>query len=765
MKKLTSFLLLVFCYTLNAQQAKEIKGRCTDEKGIPLASVNISVLDSTKSENIIDNIPTDSQGYFLCKNIMDGYILYFSRVGYQSERIEASSIKDSENLLVKLKESPIELSEVTVTAERLKSYGIKDELFLSSKDKEKGVNALDVIANMPQFKANTVSGKLTTQFGKSILIIMDGRRVSEHELMMVQPKDISKLVFYANPPSRYAHENVESVLEVRTKKTKDVNYSLYIDTKNSVTTGYGTNLINVSYKDSVNQITAAYFIDYRYLKGNLTNNMYKYGNSENKYDGQSGMYKGQYHIGQLVYQRNMNSGMFFSKLSYSGNPGEQYASQLFENKTEQNKITGINQQTLNSKYHSWDLELYYEKIFSDNRSLIFNVINKYTTSHSNNLLSRKVESLPSMDYQFSNIFDNKSYSFIGEILYSSSVLSGQWNIGVSSMYKNLNQHFNDKYIFAPYYWKNYLYTDFSKSIGKFGYTVGIGLDHNYIRTDDKRTYNRWLLRPIVSLSYKLKTNSYLRFSSSINPQMPEIGYLTDGKSSIDEFFYSKGNPDLKPSYTYKNDLTMQYALNDKLSITPSVSYNLFIKPYMPILTKEGDEIQKTYINIDMANEYVAGISANWNVLKYFTLKPYYQYSYMTYKTPNNDIRNHCHNAGISFMFAMKSIQAAYHLNLPFTTVNGDIYKLYGNNSSATIFWKYKQLSIGAEWIHSPNPSKIYGKINGFDFEEDVVWRNFNNMFNIRATYYFSIGKSKRARGKRLNNNDMDTGLIQENTAK
>ena len=59
-----------------------------------------------------------------------------------------------------------------------------------------------------------------------------------------------------------------------------------------------------------------------------------------------------------------------------------------------------------------------------------------------------------------------------------------------------------------------------------------------------------------------------------------------------------------------------------------------------------------------------------------------------------------------------------------------------------------------------------GKIEGFTFEESIVWRNFYNLFNIKAIYYFSVGKQHTTHRERiLNNNDVDTGLTKDNTAR
>lgn len=759
--------LVLTSFCVYAQQSIGIKGRCLDEKGLPIAYVNVSVIDSLSKNPIIEIITTNNEGYFRCNKAQNGHTLRFSMMGYQTEYRQVSSFEDKANLSIILKESPEELAEVVITSEKLKTYGIKDEIYLSKKDREKGINALDVITNLHQFRLNIGNGRLQTQIGKSVLIIIDGKRASERELMMLQPKNISKLVFYTNPPSKYAHEAIESVLEVKTKKEKDANYFLYIDTKNSVTTGYGTNLLSFSYTDSLNQISAAYFIDYRSLNGNLTHNNYQYHHVQNNYIGQSGTYKGQYHIGQISYQRSIENNTFFSKLSYRGNPGKESATQLFlTNNVEKTKSHGISKREIDSKYYGLDFEIYFMKEFTSTKSIGVNMVSTFYNSSSNSILSRTVDSDPAMDYSFVNRIKNRSYSVIGEILFSNSLLGGQWNIGGFSMYKKLSQSYNNEVNSEPYYWKHYLYTDFSKNIEKLGYTIGIGIDNHYFKTTDNSKYSHWLLRPLISLSYKIKNNSSIRFTSSVSPQIPEIGYLTNSIANIDEFFYTQGNTNLKPSYTYKNSLEIQYRINDNIYASPSFFYNYHVKSQIPILVKRDENILKTYVNTDEANEFGYSISANCNVFQNFTLQPYYQYSYIRYQTPNSSIKHHCHNAGVSVQFTAGKIQALWNAYLPFTSVDGDFRIRQGLNMSANLLWKSDKFSVGTEWIHNPKPTVMCGKIEGFTFEESIVWRNFYSLFNIKAIYYFSIGKQHTTHRERiLNNNDVDTGLTKDNTAR
>ena len=105
---------------------------------------------------------------------------------------------------------------------------------LSQSAKKVGNNALDAIGSMPQFRTNTGSGDLITVDNKSVLVLIDGIRRSSRDLMLLKADDIKNIIFYSEPPARYAHENIGAVIDVTTKKKVDRLYSLYLDTKNMV---------------------------------------------------------------------------------------------------------------------------------------------------------------------------------------------------------------------------------------------------------------------------------------------------------------------------------------------------------------------------------------------------------------------------------------------------------------------------------------------------------------------------------------------------
>lgn len=744
----------IICVNQNAYSQECIQGKVVDSDANPIVGVNCILYDLPDSVQI-KGTTTNLDGYFeLQVKEHKEYLLQLSFIGYEKQN-KVCFPGDIGSII--LSEDALLLDEVVVTPQILNTFGNKDQLMLSESTKKVGNNALDAIRSLPQFKTNASSGELVTVNNKSILVLIDGMRRSARDLMLLKSDDIKNILYYSAPPARYAHENIGAVIDVTTKKRIDRLYSLYLDTKNGVTTGYGTDMLSMAYMDSLNMVTAAYFIDYRSLNNNLMNNAYSYPNKMNKYKGISGNYTGQYHIGQLAYQRYQGRDLFNAKMEYRRSPGKQeYTQELIG--SNENILT--NTRILESDYSSVSVDLYYMHMFNQDRNLSFNVLNTYYSSNSDNMLSSVGE------YSFDNHIDNKSYSLIAEALFSDKLWNGNFNLGAYYQFKNLKQKYNfiENYTIRTH--KEYVYADYSNSVGKFSYNVGLGLENNYYKTATNEDYNYLVFRPSLVLNMQYNKHSAMRLTASINSSVPNIGDLTNSIVTIDEFFYTQGNTNLKPYYYYYTNFSYQYASeNGKLYLAPSISYSYYPDKNMPILFKENGNIIQRITSINDVHDIQASISLNFKPMKWLAIQPFYNYEFLKYRTPNHHVNHSLHNAGISVQLLPKNWQIIWTANLPMTLVNGDIYTKTGFNTTASVLYKFKSMSVGLEYVHNPNPTRSYADIEGFKYSEDTKWNNFKNLISVKFTYYLYKGKSRDHAGKRISNADNDSGLTNSNTAK
>lgn len=202
--------------------------------------------------------------------------------------------------------------------------------------------------------------KLQTANGGNILILCDGVKTDEIDLMGLKPENILRVEYYAQMPTRYANLGVDAVLNVITRRMRGGYVMAHIE--NGFTTGYGTNILQSKYNEDDNDFTLRYFIDYRRLS------KYKL---EQSYD--------------YILSRNL--------------PVEEVVSN-----------TG-----LKTNYLYPHLDVYFSKTFKREQELIVDVVNTYYNSESER---RLLQTGGGENYEAFTQLNNKSYSLISKVMYS-----------------------------------------------------------------------------------------------------------------------------------------------------------------------------------------------------------------------------------------------------------------------------------------------------------------------------------------------------------
>lgn len=116
-------------------EPRVITGKVTDEKGIPLIGVSVTLVGSSKG------VVTDVDGYYTIKDVPENATLRFTYIGFVDRNIKVPPAKTT--LDVKLSENARDLNEVVVVA-----YGVqKKENLLSSVGVVEGDNLLKTTAS------------------------------------------------------------------------------------------------------------------------------------------------------------------------------------------------------------------------------------------------------------------------------------------------------------------------------------------------------------------------------------------------------------------------------------------------------------------------------------------------------------------------------------------------------------------------------------------------------------------------------------------
>lgn len=206
------------------------------------------------------------------------------------------------------------LIEVVVKAERIIHKGDHDVLYLSNDNKKFGTNALDAVSSLELFQTAINETKLVSWDRQNVFILINGVPSTAYDLRGYKGEDIKNVEFYSIAPPQYMSLTAGPVVNIVVKKRHDRSYAGYFNTSNAVNTEFGTNQIDLTYADSLNQVKLDYLIDYRNI-GNI-DNLAEYTYSpqlHSQYRGTS-RYKGQYHNISASYQRYQGNHLFNAKV-------------------------------------------------------------------------------------------------------------------------------------------------------------------------------------------------------------------------------------------------------------------------------------------------------------------------------------------------------------------------------------------------------------------------------------------------------------------
>lgn len=663
----------------------------------------------------------------------------------------------------------ITLKTVEVKSEMLRAYGNHDEIFLSKKNVEFGNNALDAISSLPMFRKDFNSDVLTRSDGRSILILINGRKASSRELMGLQGRDIKKIIFYSDPPAEYWEEGAETVMNVILKTKRKPSFIASLNTMNAVVSPNGNNNIFGIYADSVNMVSASYGFNYNYDTDRRENTSYVYDDMRRDFSGVDGSSKSVIHSANLNWQHEKNNNFFFIGTSLTngwGRDSNRQTAPYYHNMTEEIS------DRLYSNMRNYNLDLFFRHHFSGKRMLSVNVVNTYSTSTSNSENIRQLIYQPEIytaPTQLLSAFGNYNYSIISQATYSTPLSGGRLSVNGYYRYKQLNQydrinehpsHIYDNYGLAG--------VTYQRQINEFGLSAtlagtlisrrGYGISRNYFHPT-----------PRITLSYVSRAMS-LRLVSKIDATTPSIGMFTDNPVAIDLKYYSVGNPDLKPGTAIRNELRWEYlSKNQKLYLAPTLTYVYTRHPFMPLISETTIDgwnqavFMKRPANIDHSNNLSLNLNLTYSPTDWLRMMPYYEIIHTAYRVPGRKITHTNHHPGMAVWVTVGEWEGSVAYNSPFTNMDGDTSMREGSQTDANIRWKHNSFSIGLNYHYQRHyTNRAWG--DGFDYTDKVVLNTPRKNLTVTFTYFFNNGRYYRHSRKDLNNTDSDNGLTKETTA-
>ena len=657
-----------------------------------------------------------------------------------------------------------QLEEIEVKADQIIRKKGHEELFLTKADREFGFNALDAVSKLPRFVTKLNDDKLISWDQEEVFVLINGVPATALELKAYKANDVKKVEYYNVAPAHYKMYSSGPIANIIIKRRHDRLYSGTFNTSNAVNTGYGENQVDLTYRDSLNQVKLGYILSYRDIHNIDMTSYYDYDSLFNSYEGIS-EYNGIYQNLSLSYQRFQGNHLFNAKFGWTYDRSQNTDPYKATLTSPAGIETSEGGSSLSSNSNMLYADLYYRYMWNEGKLLALNVVNSFGKSDSKSNIWMNGGDIELNYDEFARIRNN-TYSLIGNIAYSSPLWGGNFSMGNRYEYKRLTQMYaDDKYV--PHSHFNNLYLGMGWSVGNCYIMPTMGyLIYNQQSMSNEITSHR----PFVQFYSDWWPQGALRgFSTQVtwylNFYTPSLGELTNSATYLDRNFVSIGNPTLKDHWQTSGKIVLGYFKpgsrnNIKLLFLPSYRPGVFV----PTILSANDI---TYLQPQNINDYFklrTYLNAVWCPFSWLEVSPYLEHYAYRYDTPSNRVRENYFRFGGQVTISHKGFAVSGAYNSPTKDYDGDLFYRGSTQWNVTAQYKYKTWAFGARYSYSGVNDFTFGHSKSFSYKENKVWKPMRNLFRIDVSYSFAIGKARRHANKTLNNSAKENGLTKFNQA-
>ena len=760
--------LLGILFSVSAWAQGWVRGVVVDSVNSPVAGASVRLYQEHNTSSRKGGT-TNRNGQFELEKIADGkYILNISFLGYEDYSTEIAVAGNTDVGLIILKERPLDLDEVVVSASLVKRFADKKEYRLTSAEKSRYSSALSALEFLP--KIQVLDQSVSSVDGKAVKILINGIPSTPIDLSVISPEDIAKIDYYTQPPVQYSNMGLGAVINVVTRE-KQNGGSVGVNTQNAVTTGFGNNVVNFKYNWGHSQIGVTYNINYRnYNKRVLDEEMaYSVGGTdfEKRKSGRNSPYAYEQQMAEISFNNaKADNYLFSAKLSFNSLNRRRSSVQDILSSVDGKESHKTGESQDKDKYISPVMDMYFSKSFGSKHELIVNLVGTYYKSDYDYEYQELQEAEP--DFETATVIHTDKYSVIGEALYTYKMKTANLYAGARYMYNNSIQNnlpSNNK-ITAH---EIYSYLGITGMWGdRFNYSISAGVNNNIFTTIENKTYNFTYFRPQVKLGYFIDPSSDLMFNYEINTENPSVSSLTYNPYYKDPNYIFVGNPRLTPSNNH--DFSVSYFKGfKKLVINAEVGYSYTKDAIAPIFQSDHTNIIETFGNLDDAQNMKASLFLQWypfanNVLR---LRLYSE----VFHQINKWGASKWDHTGYSIIPSVYLAYRQWGLQVFYQTQKKSLIGQTTRNipSMASVKFSYKPIKnltlTGGIRYPFYDSWKQVSSVSGTSLlrrteTERIV--NNANMVYVNLVYNFSFGQSESGVKLKMQNRDKDSGILNRN---
>ena len=583
-----------------AMANSRISGVIVDNNdAFPLIGATI-VLEDENARQVMGVI-TDTKGRFELQEVPSGnYILRCSYVGYEGFTVVLRQLDKHTDLgEIRLKPSSEMLGEVVVEGEKVIQKVDRQLVMPTSAQKKVATNGVSLLQHLqlPGLSINAIEKSITTNYGESVQLRINGVEVTQAEVIAIRPEDVVRVEYHEQPGLRYG--GVAAVVDYIVRR-KDSGGNVSADLTNGITfPGFGNYQVSGKYHQGKSSFTALMQWSHRDLEWNRENEeMFYYPEGDNVI-----------HNKEVVASPNkIKYDYITTSLNYNYTSSEKSmlnialrnnTQDIPHNFTDRNSLLYQEEKIYevkdreSSKTSSPSLDIYYQLNLKNGQHLYFDVVGTYIGSSVQRTYSMTEQGKIPVEI-FSKTEGDK-YSVIGEAIYECSLWGGKLSSGMKHNQARMDNVY-DGNILAKVSMntaETLFFAEFQSKMKKLNYTLGIGAMRTCYEQGGT-TQEKYFFRPTLNLSYQMG-KVFWRYNVSLSGKAPSLSLLSDVVQSMDAYQVRRGNPDLKSSTYFTNRLSAGYRAKS-MSMELSARYSYDDKPIMEETLYEDGKFVRTYDN-------------------------------------------------------------------------------------------------------------------------------------------------------------------------
>ena len=748
MKNVTTFLSVLLAILMTAvpteclsqNNAVEIRGQVTTENKDAIEGVSVFVNSGGRQYEG----RTNGEGrYSVAFEPADTVTVGFRHLSYEPQNLR---IIVGGNRKIRQDVTMTELGRMLegVTVES-GSRLLKDDrvVYLPTRQQLNGTHdAMGLLFNMmiPTLNVDLLSSSISTVDNTSLAVLVDGREVSADELRKIRAKDIMRVEYDENPTGLYA--NYDRVVNIIKKKYDSGGYVdvqahqqfLSPDTRGQVQTSFdrkGCNLLaqaNGMYSRSDNHGStkrSTYRLDKTFEK------LYTSLIDKSRNNSNSGLLRG-------TWSGKHHMFMAQTSLSWTETPNSyrigrvEYTPAVYETATSTEHRYSKSLTPSAMLYHQWTID--------KTQGLMWTL--DYWYMHSNYNRTYAEGDLPVI-YTFSkedmhHAAFTARYSKTFRHNNSLSLLLWQVYRRSSSAYRGSTQSDQRLSTYDLLFYPTYSQTFFRK----LSVSVQMGFDLNTYEVNSLGHVTKLWPRPNLSLNYRIDKGSSLNLSCSMGTSAPNISSQSTAVQKISEFEYTRGNPDLEASKTYRANLSYsRFFKKASLSLFANLNYTEdFISNYYDV--QEG--VLVGWMNNNGSfNTYQLGTTASFTLFDRLQLKLTGYYDIVDrngYRA--DDKKSFWMTSSMYCPFGNFAVQLSY--SSPKNTLRNDYY--YKSSSVYYMMLTYKKGGFYAQagcaypFNHNKEFNRSRFDYGCYAYENREMSRETNRWVFVSMIYSFDFGR-------------------------